>query len=84
MEFFLHDDTGATTLSYVTEVTLTPEWKQYSYRFSEFKPAGPNSRGTTLAPGRIGSFTIECPASSSQILEMQLDTLRVEAARAQK
>jgi len=81
MELYLHDDTGNTTLTYVQEVTLTPDWKQYSYRFSEFKPAGPNSRGTVVAPGRIGSFTIEGSSSSSQILELQLDTLRIEAAR---
>jgi hypothetical protein len=66
------------------EVPLTAEWKQYSFRFSEFKPAGANARGTTIAPGRIGSFTIESSSSSSQILELQLDTLRVEAARTQK
>src|SRR5579862_3899511 len=84
MELYLHDDTGNTTLTYGVEVTLTPDWKQYNYRFTEFKPVGANARGTSIAPGRIGSFTIEGPTSSTQILELQLDTLRVEAARAPK
>jgi hypothetical protein len=35
-------------------------------------------------PARIGSFTIEGGTSSTQILELQLDTLRIEAARSQK
>ena len=81
MELYLHDDKGDVTMTYVLEVTLTGEWKPYSYRFSEFKPAGPNSRGTVVAPGRIGSFTVEGSNGSSQILELQLDTLRIEAAR---
>ncbi len=85
MEMYLHDETGNVTLTYGVEVTLTQEWKQQSFRFSEFKPINPAARGTAAAPGRISAFTLESGSgSASQILEVQIDTLRVEGARAQK
>jgi serine/threonine-protein kinase len=82
MEFFVHDETGNATLTYGVEVPLTADWKPYTFRFSEFKPINPAAKGTSIAPGRISSFTIVGPAGSSQILELQLDMLRVEAAKA--
>jgi hypothetical protein len=81
MELFLHDDSGATVLTYSVEVTLTTEWKPYSFPFRDFKPVNQAAKGTTIAPGRISSFTIGENSSASQVLEMQLDTLRVEAAK---
>jgi hypothetical protein len=81
MELFLHDDSGATVLTYSVEVTLTTEWKPYSFPFRDFKPVNLAAKGTTIAPGRISSFTIGENSSASQVLEMQLDTLRVEAAK---
>ena len=83
MELYLHDDTGNNTLTFMVEVTLTTEWKLHQFRLNEFKPSGNAAKGTVLGPGRISSFTIEGNGSSSQILELQFDTLRVEA-RAQK
>jgi len=64
-------------------VTLTTEWKLHQFRLNEFKPSGKRGQGDRARPGRISSFTIEGNGSSSQILELQFDTLRVEA-RAQK
>ena len=84
-EFYVHDDTGNTTLTYGVEVTLSADWKPYTFRFSEFKPVNPAARGTTIAPGRLGSFTLVGPSGgSSQILELQFDTLRVESAPTKK
>jgi hypothetical protein len=84
MEMYLHDDSGDTTLTYKLEVTLTTEWKPYSYSLRDFKPAGAATKGTTMAPGRISSFTIEPNSSSTQILELQIDTLRVESSKPAK
>ncbi|MBV8879001.1 MAG: hypothetical protein JO332_03450, partial [Planctomycetaceae bacterium] len=84
MELYLHDETGNFTLTYGYELTLTTEWKYYPIRFTEFKAANPAAKGTLVAPGRITSFTVEGNSSSSQVLELQLDTLRVEAVRGAK
>ena len=84
LEIILHDDKGNLVLSYGLEVTLTTEWRPYSYRLTEFKPVNPAAQSTSIAPGRIGSFTLEGSSTSSQNLELQLDTLRVESSRAQK
>jgi len=85
MGMYLTDDTGNLSLIYAVEVTLTQEWKLQSFRFSEFKPVNPAARGTTIAPARISSFTLESSSSStSQVLELQLDSLRVEGPRIQK
>jgi hypothetical protein len=85
MEILLHDETGMVTLTYGLEVTLTQEWKQQKFSFSEFKPINPAAKGTLIVPARISAFTLESSSgSANQILELQLDTLRVEGARAQK
>jgi serine/threonine-protein kinase len=86
MEFCLVDESGMSTLFFGVEVPLTPEWKSYRFLLSEFKPVNPAARGTTLMPGKVSWFMVEqaLGANANQILEVQLDTLRVEAARTQK
>jgi len=86
MAFCIHDESGTNTLIYGVEVPLTPDWKPYRFSFSEFKPVNNPARNNTLMPGKISSFTVE-PAPGTpmnQILELQLDTLRVETAKGQK
>jgi hypothetical protein len=85
MLLYVHDDSGTAVLTYGVDVSLTQDWKLQSFRFSEFKPVNPAAKGTLLVPGRISSFTLESGSGvASQILEVQLDSLRVEAARASK
>jgi hypothetical protein len=85
MLLLVHDETGSPTLTYSVEVPLTPEWKLQSFRFSEFKPVNPAAKGTVLIPANISGFTLQSGSSgTSQILEVQIDSLRVEAPRAQK
>jgi hypothetical protein len=84
MGLYLHDDSGNVVLSYGLEVTLTTEWRPYSFRLTEFKAVNPAAKGTAIAPGKITSFTIDGSSTSSQTLELQIDTLRVESSRAQK
>ena len=42
------------------------------------------AKGTTLTPGRIRMFGLESPNALGQIIEVQIDSLRVEAARSAK
>jgi hypothetical protein len=85
MLLYVHDDSGTVVLTYGVDVSLTQDWKLQSFRFSEFKPVNPAAKGTLLVPGRISSFTLESGSSvASQILEVQLDSLRVEAVRTSK
>jgi hypothetical protein len=81
---FLHDDAGASTLTYNYEMTITTDWKQYPVRIADFKPYNNASKGTAVSPGRIRSFSVESGGGSSQVLELQLDSLRVEAQRVGK
>ncbi len=86
MAFCVHDESGNSTLVFGVEVPLTPEWRSYHFNFSEFKPVNLPARSAALLPAKISSFTVE-PApgtGANQILELQLDTLRVEAAKGQK
>src|SRR5262249_2149167 len=46
MNFYIHDDSGQASLNYVTEVTLTPEWKQHPFRFTEFRAVNAAAKGT--------------------------------------
>jgi serine/threonine-protein kinase len=86
MAFCVHDESGNNVIIYGVEVSLTPEWKFYHYPFTEFKPVNNPARNNPLVPGKISSFTIEPPPGTSmnQILEVQLDVLRVESAKSQK
>ena len=84
LPILLHDDGGMQTQTYNYEVTLTPEWKQHVVRISEFRPYNPAARGNTISPGRVRSFSLESGAGGGQILELQIDSLRVEAARIAK
>jgi hypothetical protein len=81
---FLHDDSGASSLSYSYELTITTDWKQYPIRLAEFKPFNKPAMGTTFSPGRVRSFSLESGGGAGQILELQIDTLRVEAQRVGK
>jgi hypothetical protein len=83
--FSVHDDSGMSNLVYGVDVPLTTEWKYYRFPFSDFKGINPAARLTPLVPAKVTSFTVE-PATgpASQILELQLDTLRVEASKSSK
>jgi hypothetical protein len=84
MHMNLHDDGPNGTYIYYQEVQLTPEWKQHILRISDFKPLNALAKGTTLAPARIRMFGLESPNALGQIVEVQIDSLRVEAARTAK
>jgi eukaryotic-like serine/threonine-protein kinase len=80
----LHDDSPSGTFIYYQEVQLSPEWKQHVVRISDFKPLNALAKGTALVPARIRTFGLESPNALGQIVEVQLDSLRVEAARGAK
>ncbi|RPH48510.1 MAG: hypothetical protein EHM91_04240 [Planctomycetota bacterium] len=84
MNMLLYDDNPNGTYVYALEVTLSPEWKQHVVRLSDFKPMNVAAKGTTLAPGRVRMVGFESPGGLGQILELQIDSLRVEAARTGK
>jgi serine/threonine-protein kinase len=70
---------------YNYEFTLTSDWRQYSARITDFKPPATSKNvGTSITPGRVRAFALECPGGPSMLLELQLDSLRVEAARISK
>jgi len=84
LEVFLHDEGGMMTRTYTAEVTLTPEWKSYRIPLSDFKPYNPAAKNAPMDPGKVLSLSLESGQGSNQILELQFDSLRVEAARASK
>jgi hypothetical protein len=81
---FLHDDSGMNTQTYSKEVTITPEWSQYVLRIADFKPFNLPAKGQVITPGRVRSFSLESGGGPGQVLELQLDTLRVEATKVGK
>jgi hypothetical protein len=80
MMICLHDDGGNQTQTFNYEVTLTQDWKPHVLRIVDFKPYNQAAKGNTIQPGRIRQFSIE-GAYGGQLLEMQFDSLRVEAPR---
>jgi len=78
---YLHDDGMTNTQTFSYDLQISSDWKQYSLRIAEFRPANPNAKGNTISPGRIKSMSLECGGGSSSTLELQLDSLRVEATR---
>ena len=84
MNMNLHDDGPNATLVYSQEVQLTPEWKQHILRISDFKPYNVPAKGTVITPARIKMLGFESPTALGQIVEVQIDSLRVEAARSAK
>jgi hypothetical protein len=85
MNIYLHDDGGSgSTMTFNSDVQLTPEWKLHVLRFVDFKPYNPAAKGSTLSPARIRTFALECAGGQGTVLELQLDSLRVEAPRPPK
>jgi hypothetical protein len=87
LNIYLHDDGSGTgtQMTFQGEVTLTPEWKLHTLRFAtDFKPYNAAAKGYTVFPGRIRSFSLEGAGGAGTILELQIDALRVEAAKPPK
>jgi hypothetical protein len=82
--FYLHDDSGMNTQTFSSDVMITSEWKQYSLRIADFKPSNNQTKNQTVTPGRVRSFSLESGGGQGQILELQIDTLRVESAKVGK
>jgi serine/threonine-protein kinase len=82
--FYLHDDSGMNNLTFSSDVLITSEWKQYSLRIADFKPYSNQAKNTTITPARVRSFSLESGGGQGQVLELQLDTLRVESAKVGK
>ena len=78
---FLMEEGGSSTYSY--DFQLSSDWRQYSARIADFKPANPvtKNQNQSIIPARVRQFYLECGGGSGSILELQIDSLRVEAAR---
>jgi eukaryotic-like serine/threonine-protein kinase len=81
LAIYLHDDGGMQSQTFNMEIQLTSEWKQYVLRIADFRPYNNAAKGNSIAPGRVRSFSLESGGGGGQVLELQLDTLRVEASR---
>jgi serine/threonine-protein kinase len=78
MMFLTVDD----NLIFNCEFQISSEWKQYSTRILDFKPYNPPAKKeVTITPARVRYFAFECAGGSGSILELQVDSLRVEALR---
>lgn len=84
LSFYLIDDSGMANMLYKAEVTLSSEWKQYFLRIADFNPYNPPAKGTTISPGRIRSFSLESGSGAGSLLELQIDSLKVETSRSAK
>src|SRR5262245_55034664 len=84
MHINLHDDSPNGTFIYYQEVQLSTEWKQHILRIADFKPLNAIAKGTTVSPARIRTLGFESPNALGQIVEVQIDSLRVEASRTGK
>jgi serine/threonine-protein kinase len=79
---FLNDDSGGTNQMFSYDFPITSEWRPYSAKFTEFKPYNVNAKKEiTITPARVRNFAFECGGGSGSILEVQIDSLRVEAVK---
>jgi len=80
MVMVLQEEGGAV---YSYEFTISTEWRQYSARITDFKsPITAKVTVPSITPARVKGFALECPGGPGMLLEVGLDSLRVEAARA--
>jgi hypothetical protein len=78
----LNDENAGTSLMFSYEFQITSEWRPYSARIMDFKPYNaPAKKEGTITPGRIRNFAFECGQGAGTVLELQVDSLRVEGAR---
>ncbi len=85
VEFVLYESGGMTSYGFSTSFTATAEWKQFTFRFADFKPYNDPARNLKRAidPSRINSFQLqEDNNGSGSVPEFLFDTLRVSAAPA--
>jgi serine/threonine-protein kinase len=79
---FLNDDSGGTSQMFNYDFQITSEWRPYSVKFSEFRPFNANAKSAlTINTARVRNFAFECGGGSGSTLELQIDSLRVEAAK---
>jgi serine/threonine-protein kinase len=79
---FLNDDPNQL---WAYDFQITSDWRQYSARILDFKAFSPAAKSAiTINPARVRNLAFECGGGSSSILELQVDTLRVETARVAK
>jgi serine/threonine-protein kinase len=69
---------------WVKQINVPTEWRQFVLRFSDFRlyndPQG-NKGKKTIQLAKIGSLTFSPGDDSGNVIDVQVDTLRVEAAR---
>jgi hypothetical protein len=84
MELILHESGGMVTYSWIVRFTVQTDWRQSSFKFSEFQPWNENAKNLKrgVDPARIFSFQLQGDSSGSgsgNTPEILLDTLRVTA-----
>jgi serine/threonine-protein kinase len=83
VQVVLHETANMMTYSWTQEVTFPTEWKYYSFRIADFRPWNDNAKSKRqINPAGVNLLTISTADNyDGPPLEIQFDTLRVEAKK---
>jgi serine/threonine-protein kinase len=82
LQAILYEESPMVTNIYGTSFPVGPEWTKFQAPLSQFKPLNPSAQQKrTLEPARVSAIVFAPEEDSSTTLEVQIDTLRLEAGR---